>query len=1058
MPSRTPYPWDRVPLVGRLLFTTALALLIAGLVLLYSTVRRDAEEAHAGLREQMAAELRILPAYLAELVVIGDFAAAQQTLNLLVQRPLLSSLSYQDHSGAKLVSSDRPLVLTAPTWFAKWLGLSDQTSETEILVGGHRYGSLTITLSARPALNRTWSRLVQYLSILALAIMLDFVGIWLVLRNGLRPLKALNEATQALQRGDFNARVPLQGSPELRRPMAAFNQMADTIADARQHLMAEKERLQVTLASIGDAVITTDADGRILYMNPVAEQLTGWPKPEARGHMLPDMFHLVDEASHQPTASPLDQVLTEGCRVENSNHTLIIARDGKEHPVTLSAAPILSGDGFSIHGAVLVLHDQTRERQYLDHLRLSASVFEHAQEGIIITGLDGRILDVNPAFSQVTGYSREEVTGQRPSMLSSGVHDPTFYAEMWSSLSETGSWRGEIWNRKKDGELFAELLAITRVPAGADGRGYFVGVFSDITELKAQQQHLERLAHYDALTRLPNRVLLADRLHVALAEARRHGRMLAVCYLDLDGFKPINDSYGHVVGDQLLVEVANRLTQSLRETDTVGRLGGDEFVVLLGELDNMADCRLTLERLLRIIANPYTVAGERQSLSASIGVAVYPLDDTDSDTLLRHADQAMYAAKEAGRNRYHLFDAEQDRHARSQRQTMKRIQQGLAKGEFKLHYQPKVDMRLGQVIGVEALVRWHHTDKGLLLPNEFLPIIAETELAIPFGNWVVESALAQMAAWRRAGLALSVSVNIAARQLQSEDFAAELASALDGHPEVPPSDLELEILESSALDDLAHVTLLIKRCQELGVSFALDDFGTGYSSLTYFKRLPAHTLKIDQSFVRDMLVDAEDLAIIDGIIGLAKAFGRRVIAEGVEDIDQGRLLLYMGCDLAQGYAIARPMPAKDLPGWIATWQLPDAWRDAAQVGSTKQGRPLLVAGIDLKRWTDAFAAWISSADGAAIEPLPLHSQSCRFTRWYENQGRETYGNDDIFLAIAPIQQQAQALATELGKLKAANHLDLAEQRLPELFQLRDKLLDLLEQLRQQPKQTSAPPN
>ncbi|MGE5490760.1 MAG: putative bifunctional diguanylate cyclase/phosphodiesterase, partial [Actinomycetota bacterium] len=447
---------------------------------------------------------------------------------------------------------------------------------------------------------------------------------------------------------------------------------------------------------------------------------------------------------------------------------------------------------------------------------------------------------------------------------------------------------------------------------------------------KEHQKRLEYLAHYDPLTRLPNRVLLADRIQRALHQAQRTGEVVAVAYLDLDGFKPINDTLGHASGDLLLIEVAKRLRTCVRMSDTVARLGGDEFVLIIKAQD-FGDCEAATLRVLSTLSAPYAIDGMQVELSASIGVTLYPSDGADPDVLLRHADQAMYIAKQAGRNRYHLFDSEHDRRLSEHRERLTRIESALASGELALFYQPKVDMREGKVIGAEALIRWHHPEDGLVPPAEFLPLVEDTEFSITLGDWVIATAMAQMQAWRKAGLELPVSVNISARQLQSETFVHRLEALLAAHPDVPPEWLELEILETAALDDIPYVGQVIKRCQALGLSFALDDFGTGYSSLAYFKRLPARLLKIDQSFIRDMLVDPEDLAIVDGVISLARAFRREVIAEGVETVEHGIRLLEMGCHLAQGYGIARPMPADAVPDWIRSYRPDPRWL-ACQAG------------------------------------------------------------------------------------------------------------------------------
>jgi diguanylate cyclase (GGDEF)-like protein len=403
---------------------------------------------------------------------------------------------------------------------------------------------------------------------------------------------------------------------------------------------------------------------------------------------------------------------------------------------------------------------------------------------------------------------------------------------------------------------------------------------------------------------------------------------MAVGYLDLDGFKPINDRFGHQAGDRLLVEIAQRLKAALRGTDTVARLGGDEFVFLLLGVEKVEECAATLNRILETITRPVAIDRHSVSISASIGVTLYPVDNNDADTLLRHADQAMYEAKQAGRNRYHLYDAEHDRRAKSHREAFTRIRTALEAGEFELHYQPKANMRTGRVVGAEALIRWRHPEHGLLPPAEFLPVIENSDLDAPIGDWVLRTALAQMDAWQAAGLDLEVSVNVSAHHLQRDHFVQHLADALAAHPTVPPGRLQLEVLETAALEDIEGVSETMRQCRAKGVSFALDDFGTGYSSLTYLKRLPAETLKIDQSFVRDLLDDPEDLAIVQGVVALARAFGRHAIAEGVETGEHGLALLGLGCELAQGFGIAQPMPAQALPGWLAAWRPDPRWADA----------------------------------------------------------------------------------------------------------------------------------
>jgi diguanylate cyclase (GGDEF)-like protein/PAS domain S-box-containing protein len=568
-----------------------------------------------------------------------------------------------------------------------------------------------------------------------------------------------------------------------------------------------------------------------------------------------------------------------------------------------------------------------KERRNKINLQLAASVFTHAREGILIADPDGVIIDVNETFCQITGYGREEAIGQTPHILKSGRHPREFYVAMWQSLADRGHWYGEIWNRRKNGEVYPELLTISAV-RDADGttRNY-VAMFTDIQTIKEHQQQIEHIAHHDILTNLPNRVLLADRLRHGIAQSQRRGEVLVVAYLDLDDFKEVNDRYGHNVGDELLVALANQMKAVLRKGDTLARIGGDEFLAILADLERPQDCEPLLERLLKAASSPMTVGEMVLQVSASIGATLCPRDGNDADLLIRQADQAMYLAKQAGRNCYHLFDRNRDDAAKAQSEVVRRLRQALERREFVLHYQPKVDMRAGSVIGAEALIRWQHPEQGLLWPGAFLPAIEDHPIGIEIGEWVIGAALAQMADWRRTGLEVPVSVNVGAHHLQQPDFVMRLGERLRAHPDVPPSWLELEILETSALADVGSIIMLMRACQEMGVRFALDDFGTGYSSLTYLRRLPAEQLKIDQTFVRNMLEDQADLAIVSGIVGLARALGREVIAEGVETPAHGEILLRLGCEMAQGFGIARPMPARDFPSWVANWK-PETTRPA----------------------------------------------------------------------------------------------------------------------------------
>jgi diguanylate cyclase (GGDEF)-like protein/PAS domain S-box-containing protein len=590
--------------------------------------------------------------------------------------------------------------------------------------------------------------------------------------------------------------------------------------------------------------------------------------------------------------------------------------DGEYRWIVDNGAPRFNAQGV-FEGYIGSCFDITDRKRDEENLRITASVFDTSQEAILLTDANNIITDVNPAFTHITGYSREEVLGRNPKLLASGRHDKPFYAAMWQSLKQKKAWRGEIWNRRKSGETYAEMLSISVICDGGGKVQRYVGVFSDISHLKEHEAELSRVAHYDALTGIPNRVLLADRMKQAIAQTSREGNMVAVCYLDLDGFKLINDTMGHEAGDLVLVEVAKRIGDTIRGGDTVARLGGDEFVVLLLGLERGEECVATLERLLAAIAQPILVKDQTHTLSASIGVSIYPLDDEDPDTLLRHSDQAMYVAKQSGKNRFYIYDPALDMRARSQHEFLKSIRRGLEQGQFELHYQPKINLHTKRLVGAEALIRWHHPERGLLHPADFLRPIENTELDTEIGDWVIATALAQINRWRKGGLDIEVSINISAYHLESARFVEKLRQHLAHYPDMPPGRLQIEVLETAALNELAIVREVVEACRKFGVRFALDDFGTGYSSLSYLSNLPVDVLKIDQSFVRGMLEDKGDKAIVQGIIALARAFERETVAEGIENDAHYRMLLDMGCEIGQGYGIARPMPADELTNWRA---------------------------------------------------------------------------------------------------------------------------------------------
>lgn len=666
------------------------------------------------------------------------------------------------------------------------------------------------------------------------------------------------------------------------------------------------------------------------------------------------------------------------------------------------------------------------DRQKLD---LFTHAFTQAREGIFITNSENQIVDANNSFTTITGYTREEVLGKNPKFLHSGKHNAKFYAQMWKSLSEKGYWNGEIANRRKNGEAFVEMLSISTILDEKGRIKNYIAFFVDVSTLKEHQRALEHFAHYDVLTNLPNRLLFADRLSQALRNTQRNKLRVAVAFIDIDGFKQINDTHGHNMGDDLLVELSKRMKEVLREGDTLARVGGDEFLVIL-LVDHPNDYHPILDRLLLAASDTIVLNGVDLNVSASIGLSVSAAatDNVEADQLIRQADQAMYLAKQSGKNCYHVFKEEEDSAIHTLREKIHHIQLALQNDELRLYYQPKVNMALGEVVGVEALMRWEHPQKGLLSPHSFLPIIQDHTLSIELGEWVIDTALSQIANWQSVGCEISVSVNINALQLQQKNFASRLEALLNAHPNVSPHLLELEVLETSAIGDIALVSSTMQSCIDLGVQFTLDDFGTGYSSLTYLRRLPAKNIKIDQTFVRDMLIDPDDLSIVEGVIGLAKAFGRKVIAEGVETIEHGRTLLHIGCETAQGYAIAKAMEAEAIPGWIKSWQPDTVWRTF----TPNENDFRVNAELDHNHWLKALQAYLH---GHKETPPPMDSDKCHFGHWIDKEGTEQYDHHPEFDGLISVHEKVHALGRELVSLFKEGHHEEVRLREPELLAL-----------------------
>ena len=548
-------------------------------------------------------------------------------------------------------------------------------------------------------------------------------------------------------------------------------------------------------------------------------------------------------------------------------------------------------------------------------------VFESTLEGIMITNTKSIILAINPAFTRITGYTADEAIGRTPEILHSGRQNKVFYADMWQTLLNTGHWQGELWNRRKNGEVYPEWLAITAIHDDNGKVNEYAALFSDITEQKRNEEQLAHQACHDILTDLPNRLLFDDRLSMALAHAQRNNSMLAVIFLDLDRFKNINDSLGHSVGDRVLQSVAGRLTRNIRQEDTAARMGGGEFTILLPHIPHADNAAELAEKILGAIEQPLYLDDHELFVTASIGISVYPGDAGQAESLMKNADTAMYRAKERGGNNYQFYTPAMNTRALERLTLENSLRHALKRNQFLLYYQPQIHLGTGQIVGVEALLRWRTEEGELISPAEFIPLLEETGLIIPVGAWVLQQACMQNSAWQAAGLPpLRIAVNLSARQFGQQDLVSHVLNCLEKSG-LEAGYLELEITESIMMDAVDGKLEVLKALRHAGLQLAVDDFGTGYSSLSYLKRLPVDTIKIDQCFIRNAAHDPEDAAIVKAIITLAHDLKRRVIAEGVETREQLSLLHTLGCDEIQGYLFSRPLAAEALPAWLEQQRL-----------------------------------------------------------------------------------------------------------------------------------------
>jgi diguanylate cyclase (GGDEF)-like protein/PAS domain S-box-containing protein len=690
--------------------------------------------------------------------------------------------------------------------------------------------------------------------------------------------------------------------------------------------ITESKRAEADLRKLGRvleqspaSVLITNTAGIIEYVNPRFESVSGYSAAEAIGRN-PRFLKSGDKTKEE--YHDMWDGLKAGKEWRGVFHNR--RKDGTIYWESASISPLRDDRGNITH-FIAIKEDITAQKRAEDQLRMNATVFETTAEGIMVTDEDNRIKTVNPAFTRITGYRQEEVVGRSPGILSSGRHSKSFYESLWESVSQTGYWTGEVWNRRKDGSVFPEWLSISAILNENGIAKEYVAVFSDITKHKADEEQILYQANYDALTGLPNRSLLSDRLSQGIASAHRESWKLAVLFVDLDHFKVVNDSFGHVMGDELLQLVAARIKACLRESDTVARFGGDEFIILLQDINEMNAVAHIATVINDSLARVFSLYGREIYIGASIGITIYPDDAMNADSLLRNADMAMYQAKEHGRSTYQFFTTSMQQQTLDRQQLELDLRQAIKRNELEIYYQPVVKAKLNKVDSVEALLRWNHPRRGLISPSVFIPLAEDFGQIGIIGEWVIRGACEQLKQWHMAGLSeLKLAINLSSRQRELGLKADYLKQVLD-ETGISSDFLTLEMTESLLMRDTEDAMTWLSSFKALGVKLSVDDFGTGYSSLSYLKRFPVDVLKIDRSFVSGLPEDQEDATLVKTIVAMANSLNLGLVAEGVETVEQANFLLDVGCDNLQGFYYAKPMKADSLINWLKSEMLEEVF-------------------------------------------------------------------------------------------------------------------------------------
>ncbi|MDR7305203.1 EAL domain-containing protein [Rhodoferax saidenbachensis] len=876
--------------------------------------------------EHQRAQVQVTGHYLLPLLVRASANGTHAELQAMLEaelgfNPEIQSLQWSQRGTVLQAGTSGFAHAQVPLWFEQFAALKPLSGDFAQQLPDGTNVQLVVVVGNVQVLEQVWRTIGAQMHISAMNIFTILFLLTLLLRANARMLSRLNTATEAFRAGALHARMAEKGTLEMRAVAQAFNSMAEQIQGLVQSLQTTQAELEEQLHftrqlinALPLPVFVRGTDGTCLGVNQAWETFFNTPAQAVVGVPLSSDF----VALPHERAGRERRVLSR-----KDNEVLVKAGTYDLREMVYFKAPFTLTDG-SVGGSIGALVDITERKlaqeALLEEKERAVVTLSSIADGVITTDLHGHIDSLNEAAQFLTGYTEQQALGRRLSEVfqldtkSQALPQGVRVDQLHQTQTAVHAINQLLLHHS--GERYAiEFTAAPIRQSHGTARGCVL-VFRDVTETRDLQQKISWQARHDALTGLNNRDALAERLTHALYQARQDGGMLSVCLLDLDHFQDINDRHGNWAGDRLLKEVALRLQGFVQDPADAARLGGDEFVVLLRGPSGEAEVQSRTLALLECLAQPYAIDDLLIHSSASAGVVLFPQDNASPDTLLRHADQAMYQAKQAGRG-FHIFDAQQDQEVQTHYTQLARLAIAVHQGEFRLHYQPKVHMRTGEIVGVEALLRWQHPEQGLLAPGGFLPLMEHTDLVVETGEWVLHQALAQLQTWVSQGQRWVVSVNIAARHFHRADFVDRLRALLACYPQAPAHLLELEILESAVLQDIQHMRQVMQGCQALGVCFALDDFGTGFSSLSYLKRLPAETIKIDRMFVEGLLDDPEDRTLVGAIVALAKAFDRAVIAEGVETSAQASKLLELGCELGQGYGIARPMPAADMLPWAA---------------------------------------------------------------------------------------------------------------------------------------------